>query len=293
LSTLAGSVSAAGSGAAESGAAPSGLVYQLDHVTFAYNNQVALRDVSLNIAAGEQIAILGANGSGKSTLLRLLDGLCYAGAGVVQAFGHPLSESALADDSWAYGFRRRVGLVFQDPDVQLFSPTVWDEVIFAPLHLGLPPAEVRERAEWALALLGIEKLRERAPHRLSGGEKKKVALASILSLQPDVWLMDEPTASLDPRSQSRLLDFVGQLAAAGKTVITATHQLDIVSEIAGRAIVFCEDHRITADGPPAAVLADRARLVECNLVYEHRHRHGEIEHAHPHLSAHEHHQPEA
>jgi cobalt/nickel transport system ATP-binding protein len=139
-------------------------------------------------------------------------------------------------------------------------------------------------------LLGITKLRERAPHRLSGGEKKKVALASVLSLRPDVWLLDEPTASLDPRSQSRLLDFIGELGRDGKTVVTATHDLNIVEEIADRVVMFCEDHEITAEGAPHELLSDYDRLVECNLIHEHRHKHAQTEHAHHHLhpAAHEH-----
>lgn len=268
------------------------LAFQLDHVTYSYNNQIALKDISLNIKESERIAILGANGSGKSTLLKILDALFFPQTGVVCAFGEPLTEASLQDEARAFAFRRRVGLVFQDPDVQLFSPTVWDEVTFAPLHLGLAKSEVIERSEWAMDLLGITKLRDRAPHRLSGGEKKKVALASILSLRPDVWLLDEPTASLDPRSQSRLLDFIGELTKEGKTIITATHDLDIVEEIADRVVMFCEDHEITGEGAPRDVLSNYDRLIECNLIHEHRHKHTEdgTEHAHHHLHkpAHEH-----
>ncbi len=257
--------------------------FQLDHVTFSYNNQVALKDISLTIRAGERVAILGANGSGKSTLLKILDALYFPQTGTVHAFGEPLTEAAMQDQARAFEFRRRVGLVFQDPDVQLFSPTVWDEVTFAPLHLGLPKNEIIERSEWAMDLLGITKLRDRAPHRLSGGEKKKVALASILSLRPDVWLLDEPTGSLDPRSQSRLLDFIGELTKEGKTIITATHDLDIVEEIADRVVMFCEDHEITGEGAPREVLSDYDRLIECNLIHEHRHKHADTEHVHHHL----------
>ncbi len=266
------------------------LVFDAERISFAYNNQVALKDVSLTVHEGERIAILGANGSGKSTLLKILDGLYFPSEGTLCAFGESLTEQALQDDARAFAFRRRVGLVFQDPDVQLFSPTVWDEVTFAPLHLGLPKAEVIERAEWAMELLGIQKLRERAPHRLSGGEKKKVALASVLSLRPEVWLLDEPTASLDPRSQSRLLDFIDELGKEGKTILTATHDLDIVEEIADRVVVFCEEHRVTGEGAPHEVLSDYDRLIECNLVHAHRHRHDGTEHAHQHLhpAAHEH-----
>jgi cobalt/nickel transport system ATP-binding protein len=265
-------------------------VFQVENISFAYNKQIALKDVSLTVREGERIAILGANGSGKSTLLKILDGLYFPTSGRVCAFGEPLTDEALQDDTRAFGFRRRVGYVFQDPDAQLFSPTVWDEVTFAPLHLGLPKTEVIERSEWAMDLLGITKLRDRPPHRLSGGEKKKVALASILSLRPDVWLLDEPTASLDPRSQSRLLDFVGELTSEGKTIITATHDLDIVEDIADRVVMFCEEHEITGEGAPREVLADYDRLIECNLIHEHRHKHDAIEHVHHHVhpAIHEH-----
>ncbi|MCL4489246.1 MAG: energy-coupling factor ABC transporter ATP-binding protein [Chloroflexi bacterium] len=260
-------------------------VFELEHASYAYTQQVALRDIDLTVRAGERIAILGANGSGKSTLLKILDALYFPTEGSIRAFGEPLTEEAMQDPDRAFWFRRHVGLVFQDPEVQLFSPTVWDEVTFAPLHLGLPRAEVIERSEWAMELLGIGKLRDRAPHRLSGGEKKKVALASVLSLRPDVWLLDEPTASLDPRSQSRLLDFIDELAHEGKTIITATHDLDIVEEIAERVIMFCEDHEITGEGTPGQVLSDTEQLVHCNLIHEHRHRHAATatEHVHPHL----------
>ncbi len=265
-------------------------VFEVNRITFSYNNQIALKDVSLTIRTGERIAILGANGSGKSTLLKILDGLHFPQTGQTCAFGEPLTEEALQDETSAFAFRRRVGLVFQDPDVQLFSPTVWDEVTFAPLHLGLARAQVIERSEWAMDLLGITKLRDRAPHRLSGGEKKKVALASVLSLRPDVWLLDEPTASLDPRSQSRLLDFIGELTREGKTIITATHDLDIVEEIADRVVMFCEEHEITGEGAPREVLSNYDRLIECNLIHEHRHKHADTEHVHHHLHApaHEH-----
>jgi cobalt/nickel transport system ATP-binding protein len=268
------------------------LAFQLDHVTYSYNKQIALKDVSLTIQPGERIAILGANGSGKSTLLKILDGLYFPQEGTLCAFGERLTEAFFQDESRAFEFRRKVGLVFQDPDVQLFSPTVWDEVTFAPLHLGLPKNEVIARSEWAMELLGITKLRDRAPHRLSGGEKKKVALASVLSLRPEVWLLDEPTAALDPRSQSRLLDFIGELKKEGKTIITATHDLDIVEEIADRVVMFCEEHEITGEGAPHEVLSDYERLIECNLIHEHRHKHDDTEHVHHHLHkpahAHEH-----
>lgn len=234
--------------------------------SYARGKQEALSDVSLTVRTGECLVILGANGSGKSTLLKVLDALYFPHRGTVRAFGEVVSEKTMQDEACAFAFRRRVGLVFQDSDVQLFSPTVWDEVTFAPLHLGLPRGEVVDRAEQALAALGIESLRDRTPHRLSGGEKKKVALASVLSLRPDVWLLDEPSADLDPRSEGRLLDLLGRLRRDGRTLVVATHSLDIAREIADRAVVLSEAHRVVAGGAPDAVLSDDECLIECNLI---------------------------
>ncbi len=268
------------------------ILFNVQNVSYAYDGQQpALDGVSLTVHAGERIAVLGSNGCGKSTLLKILDALYFPTGGSVCAFGAPLSEAAFQDDAFNFAFRRRVGLVFQDTDVQLFSPSVWDEVAFAPLQLGLPAAEVHARVGEALAALRIEKLGDRAPHRLSGGEKRRVALASVLSLNPDVWLMDEPTAGLDPRTQAWLVDFIETQSAAGKTMITATHDLDIVDAIADHVYVLSEDHRIAAEGAPCDILADTELLIACNLSHAHRHRHaGAAEHSHPHLhrSQHEH-----
>ena len=203
----------------------------------------------------------------------------------MQAFGQPLTEQAFQDEAFNFAFRRRVGLVFQDADVQLFSPSVWDEVAFAPLQMGLPPPEVRARVEAALGALRIEKLRDRAPHRLSGGEKRRVALASLLSLGPEVWLLDEPTTGLDPRSQAWLVDFICDQSDQGKSIITATHDLSIVEAIADRVCVFDENHRLAAAGVPCDILTNQDLLAACNLLHDHRHPHPGTEelHSHPHL----------
>jgi len=262
------------------------LTFELQDVSFAYDGKLtALEGIRLSVDAGERIAILGSNGSGKSTLLKMMDGLYFATTGEVRAFGRPLTEEAFRDAAFNFSFRRRVGLVFQDSDVQLFSPSVWDEVAFSPLQLGLDRAEVIQRVDAALGALRIEKLRDRAPHRLSGGEKKRVALASVLSLNPDVWLMDEPTAGLDPRSQSWLVDFIIEQGQAGKTIVTATHDLNIVESIADCVYVLDEEHHLVAQGTPAEILSDRLLLIACNLMHEHRHRHADTaeEHAHPHI----------
>ncbi len=268
-------------------------IFELENVSFAYEGkQKALEDVSLRIQAGERIAVLGSNGSGKSTLLKLLDGLYFATSGTARAFGTPLTEGAFQNEAFNFSFRRRVGLVFQDTDVQLFSPSVWDEIAFAPLQLELGREDVVARVDQAMSTLRIEKLRDRAPHRLSGGEKRRVALASILSLNPDVWLMDEPTTGLDPRSQSWLVDFIIAQGRAGKTVVTATHDLNIVEIIADRVYVFNEDHRLVAQGTPGEILSNSDLLLACNLIHEHRHQHqreaGEHSHPHLHFPVHEH-----
>jgi cobalt/nickel transport system ATP-binding protein len=245
-------------------------IFELDHVSFSYEGQqLALDDISLTVHAGECIVILGANGCGKSTLLKLLDGLYFATQGQLCAFGQPLTEEALRDDHANFAFRRRVGLVFQDTDVQLFSASVLDELAFAPLQLGLTREEVTRRVDEVLETLRITKLRDRAPHRLSGGEKRRVALGSVLTLNPEVWLLDEPTTGLDPRSQAWLVEFILEQRKAGKTVITATHDLTVASQIATSIYVFDEEHHIAAQGTPTEILGNHELLHRCNLSHYH------------------------
>lgn len=247
-----------------------------------------LDGISFRVDAGEKVALLGANGSGKSTLLKLLDGLIFPSEGKVRAFGARLSEQALQDDGFSRGFRRRVGFVFQNSEAQLFSPSVREEIAFGPLHLGLPPDEIEQRVGDTLHILGLEHLRERPPYHLSGGEKKKVALASVLAIDPEVLLFDEPTAGLDPKTEDFLLTMMAELNQAGKTIVTATQDMSIVETIADRAIVLGEDHRLAGEGPAAAVLADTGLLLGANLVHHHAHRHDGVEHVHPHSHVEEH-----
>ena len=166
---------------------------------------------------------------------------------------------------------------------------LFDDVAFGPLQLGLSRDEVRERCDEALAAMDIAQLADRAPFELSGGEKKRAAIASVLSLRPDVILLDEPTASLDPRTKWLLVDLIQRLGEAGRTLITATHELDIVPLIADRVVVLSEDRRVVADGPPAAVLADRDLLIRVNLIHEHLHEHGSTVHSHAHEAEDGHH----
>ncbi len=264
-------------------------LFQLRDVYFDYEGVPALRGLSLDISQGERIALLGANGSGKSTLLRILDGLYPAARGSVTFDGGPLTSERLQDDGFALPFRRRVALVFQNPDVQLFNPTVWDEVAFAPLQLQWPKEKVFASVNQTLELMGISQLRERPPYRLSGGEKKRVALASVIVIDPDVLLLDEPTSTLDPRSQSQVIDLIQQWKGSAKTVITATHQLEIVEDIADRIFVL-EEGRVAASGATAEILGNNEMLLRANLVHAHRHSHGEVTHSHPHTHSHAKHQ---
>ena len=267
-----------------------GPLFDLQDVGYKYaGRQVALDGVSLRIWPGERVALLGANGSGKSTLLKILDGVIGPSAGTIRALGRDVAAVAAGEDG--FSFHREVGLVFQDPDIQLFSATVLDDVAFGPLQLGLTQDEVRERSDEALAEMGIAHLADRAPFELSGGEKKRAAIASVLSLRPQVVLLDEPTASLDPRTKWVLVDLIQRLAAAGRTLIVATHELDIVPQIADRAVVLSEEGRVVADGPPASILADRDLLIRANLIHEHLHGHGSLAHSHPHPAADGHHGP--
>ena len=257
-------------------------VFELEDVGYTYSRrQVALDGINLTVGEGEAVALLGANGCGKSTLLKVLDGLYAPATGHLRVFGSDIQNIG-ADVEETHRFHRRIGLVFQDPDVQLFSPTVGDDVAFGPLQLGLTLPEVRRRVEAALRQMGVEHLRDRAPFELSGGEKKRAAIASVLSLEPDVLLLDEPTASLDPRTKWVLVDMIVELARQGKTVITATHDLEIVPIIATRVVVMGENRRILADGTTERILSDDALLVEANLIHEHLHRHATVAHAHAH-----------
>jgi cobalt/nickel transport system ATP-binding protein len=215
-------------------------------------------------------------------LLKLLAGLVEPTRGTVEAFGARIDGGALRDEATAQGFRRRVGMVFQSADAQLFNPTVRDEVAFGPLHLDLPHDEIASRVDDTLAMLGLGALAERPPYNLSGGEKKKVALASVLSINPEVLMLDEPTNGLDPRTQEWLIELLEQLHHAGKTIVVATHQLDLLERLVDRAVVLGEDHRLAADGPLADVLADRELLLSVNLIHEHAHHHGALLHSHAH-----------
>ncbi len=258
-------------------------VFQLQNVVYFYaNGSPVLNDLTLDFSAGERTVILGANGTGKSTLLSLLDGLVFAKTGTISAFGKTLSEEALHDSDFSREFRKKVAFVFSNPDVQLFSSTVWDEIAFGPLQLGLSRAEIRDIVDGQLESLRITDLRDRAPHTLSDGQKKKVAIASSLATDPEVLLLDEPTNGLDPRTQVWLIELLHGLHQKGTTIISATHDLSIAGDIAERAVVIAEDHTLAADGAFQDVITNDELLLKVNLIHEHAHYHGDTAHVHRH-----------
>lgn len=245
------------------------LEFAIDNAHFAYERVAALQGLSLDIRAGERIALLGANGSGKSTLLRLMDGLLFPSQGTVRFRATALTEEASENEAFSHSFHRSVGLVFQNPDVQLFNPTVFDEVAFGPLQLGWDREEIIDRVHATLAWIGAEHLKDRAPYRLSGGEKKRVAIASVIVLDPDVLLLDEPTAALDPHSQRQVVELLESWNNDRKTIISATHQLDIISDIAERAVVI-ERGTVVADATSSEMLEDTELLEAANLIQPRR-----------------------
>jgi cobalt/nickel transport system ATP-binding protein len=260
------------------------LIYDLRGVDYTFAGKfTALQFIDLKVRAGERLAIVGANGCGKSTLLHILDGLLFPTKGEVWTYGRRLTEEEFKDASFTAFFRQRVGLLFQNPEVQLFCPTVLDEIAFGPLQLGCSQEEALAKGREMMEMLGLEKIAKRSPQQISGGEKKKVALASMLVVNPDVLLLDEPTGGLDPRTQVWLVEILGELHTIGKTIITATHDLSILEEIADRAFVMEESHTITAVGTPKEILDDLDLLLRVNLIHEHVHSHENLLHSHSHL----------
>jgi cobalt/nickel transport system ATP-binding protein len=266
------------------------LIYELSQVRYSYPGKFpALCGVDLNIEEGSKVAIIGANGSGKSTLLHLLDGLIFPESGVLRVFGRELKETDFDDENFSRGFRKRVGLVFQNPDVQLFCPTVKEDIVFGPLHLGVGASEIKQRLEELVGLLGISDLLERSPHQLSIGEKRKVAIASTLIIDPHVIILDEPTAGLDPLTTRHIVDFLLRANEAGKTIVTSTHDLHVAGEISDVVHVMSRDKAIVKSGPVDAIMKDETLLREHNLLHIHGHRHKGEEHVHAHQHLDHHH----
>jgi cobalt/nickel transport system ATP-binding protein len=232
---------------------------EVDALSYSYpDGHPALQGVSLHIEPGEKVALVGPNGAGKSTLILHLNGILpenlahkpVSGASAVTICGLPVDQRNLGR------IRAAVGLVFQNPDDQLFSPTVFEDVAFGPLYQGLPPAEVEARVTSALAAVRMDAYARRVSHHLSTGEKKRIAIATVLSMQPEVLVLDEPTAGLDPRTRRALINLLRELPM---TMLVASHDLAMVREIFPRTVIM-DEGRIVADKPTREILADEALL---------------------------------
>jgi cobalt transport protein ATP-binding subunit len=218
---------------------------------FSYpDGRVALRGVTLHIGPGEKVALVGPNGAGKSTLMLHLNGILQPASGSVTVCGLAVGKETLGR------VRAAVGLVFQDPDDQLFSATVFEDVAFGPLHMGLSEAEVRDRVDRALAAVQMKGYGDRVPRHLSAGEKKRIAIATVLSMDPEILVLDEPAAGLDPRARRGLIRLLGDLP---QTMLVATHDLRLVGAVFARTVVM-DEGQIVADGPTGRILADAPLL---------------------------------
>jgi len=265
-------------------------IFELKNVYFSYLGKFpALSDITININQGEKIAVIGANGSGKSTLLHVLDGLFFPNQGSIKFMGDELKESSFNDEAYSSNFRKKVGLVFQNPDIQLFCPTVQEDIVFGPLQLGIEKEEIEKRMAKLVSILDIKPLLNRSPHQLSIGEKRRVAIASTLIIDPDIILLDEPTAGIDPLTTRHILDLLIQANESGKTIITSTHDLHIVEEIADTVYVFSHEKKIIKSGNPHEILTDTELLQTHNLMHIHTHRHNGEVHSHPHQHLDDHH----
>lgn len=272
-------------GGAPPGPDPAAAILAMREVGFAYEGgRPVLREVTFSLARGERAVLLGANGCGKTTLLKIADGLLEPDAGECLFDGTPLRRATLARRDFARDFRRRVALLFQNPDAMLFNPTVFDEIAFGLRQLAADEGPAAADPEpvvnaWA-ERFGVAHLLDQPPFQLSSGEKKKVCLAALLAPGPELLLLDEPTANLDPRTVGWLVELLAELSL---TLLIATHNLSLAAELATRALVLSDGRGPLYDGPVAGLLEDEEVLIRANLMHRHAHRHGAREHRHYHL----------
>ncbi|MCR5667071.1 MAG: energy-coupling factor ABC transporter ATP-binding protein [Eubacterium sp.] len=219
-------------------------MFQLKNICFAYGEQIALSHISLEVLEGESIVLTGPNGCGKSTLLKLMNGLLFAQEGTFFFDGEEITQKKMQDSLYAKTFHQKIGYVFQNSDLQLFCGSVKDEIEFGPLQMGIGSEEVTQRREDVVKLLGIEHLLDRAPYHLSGGEKRKVALACVLSMNPKVLVIDEPLAGLDRKSQQWLVEFLKHMKKTGKTMLISTHNEELADLLSDRIVEMNEAYKI-------------------------------------------------
>lgn len=234
---------------------------EVRNLKYSYNSDYqALKGVSLKVEKGEMVSLLGKNGAGKSTLFLHLNGIYEPDEGQVFIDGEELKY----DKKSLLKFRQKVGIVFQNPDDQIFAPTVEEDVAFGPLNLGLSMEEVQDRVEEALERVGMSGFEKKAPHHLSGGQKKRVAIAGILAMKPEIMVLDEPTAGLDPQGVTNLTKLLKELNDEGITIIISTHEVDLVPNYARKVFVLV-DGQLIAEGTPKEIFAQPEILKQANL----------------------------
>lgn len=234
------------------------VLLQVKGLSFSYGEEPVLKDVNLIIRRGERIAVMGSNGAGKSTFFLNLNGILKPDSGEILLGGTKIGKKELNL------LRKKVGFVFQDADSQIIAANVRAEISFGPMNLGLERSEVIRRVDAAISYLGLEELQQRAPHYLSGGEKKQVSIADILAMEPDLLIFDEPMAALDPMNAQRVEDILNQLHEDGKTLLIATHDVDFAWRFADRILVFC-DGMLIGDGTPAEIFAQKEMMERAHL----------------------------
>lgn len=237
----------------------------LSNVSFKYKDIHALKNINLKIQKGEAVALIGPNGSGKSTFLKLINGIVFPEQGVYSFEGKEINEKVLQDSKFSKLFHKKIGFVFQNSEMQLFCSTVYEEIAFGPRQMGLKEQEIQLRVNDCLKLLNIEELKDRTPYNLSGGEKKRVAIASVLSLNPEVLVLDEPMNGLDPKTKRFLRELLLKLNAAGKTIICSTHDFEYIKGVFKRAVVFSKDHSIIRDEDYETTINDEGFLTDNNI----------------------------
>lgn len=219
-------------------------IINLSHISYNYEETSALNDISLKIYAGELIFFTGPNGCGKSTLFKLLNGLIFPTKGEYYFDNKKIDKNTLQDNIFAKSFHKRIGYIFQNPDVQLFNATVYDEIAFGPRQMNLDEEIIHQRVNELLIYLNIQHLQDRPPYHLSGGEQKKVALAAILALNPDVLMIDEPLNGLDNKTRQWFKEFLIDFIKANKTILISTHEQELLSLPHSRIIKFNDEHTI-------------------------------------------------
>lgn len=238
---------------------------KIEDAFFKYKNNEVLKDINVTIEQGESIALIGANGSGKSTFLKLLNGVVFPTKGNYYFDDVKVCKNELEKGNFSKKFHKKVGFVFQNSDAQLFCSSVYEEIAFGPRQMGMDEDEVNKRVNDCLELLNVKDLENREPYNISGGEKKRVAIAAVLALNPEVLVLDEPMSGIDPKGKKFLNDLFVKLNKAGKTIICSTHDFEYVNGLFKRVLVFSEDHHIIRDDSYDKVMEDTEFLVKYNI----------------------------